>query len=61
MLHPDMTAIIAREHIADIHATAGRRRLARLAACCKPSYLAERLAVLRDRLAGRTAAAACCA
>ena len=59
MLHPDIATTLAHQHIADIQASAGRRRLARLAACCKPSYVAERFAALRERLAGRTAAACC--
>lgn len=62
MSYSPMIAELAREHARDLHAEAGRRRLARLASCCRPSYLAARLTELRERLARRHASepAACC-
>ena len=61
MNHPDLIAAMAQEHVGTLRAEAARDRLARLAACCRPSALAGRLAALRERLAVRTGAAACCA
>jgi len=61
MNHPDLIAAMSQEHVGELRAEAGQDRLARIAACCRPSALARRLAALRERLAARTATAACCA
>jgi hypothetical protein len=53
MSYSPITAEVARFHTLDLRAEAGRRRLAHLASCCRPSYLAARLAELRQRLARR--------
>ena len=60
MSYSPMHAAVAREHARELQAVASRHRLARLATCCKPSYLAARIADLRERLAHRHAATACC-
>ena len=60
MTYSPMNAAVAREHARELEAAASQRRLARLATCCKPSYLAARFAELRERLAHRGAVAACC-
>ena len=54
------TLKLAREHARDLRTEASQRRLARLASCCRPSYLAARLTELRERLTRRDAVAACC-
>jgi hypothetical protein len=61
MNHPDLIAALAQDRISTLRADAARDRLARIAACCRPSALAARFAALRDRLTVRTEAAACCA
>jgi hypothetical protein len=60
MSYSPITVEVARYHAEDLQAEAGHRRLARLAACCKPSFLAARFAELRERLAQRDVVAACC-
>ena len=60
MSYSSITAEVARFHAQDLQAEAGRRRLARIASCCRPSYLAARYAELRERLAHRNTVAACC-
>lgn len=60
MSYSPITVEVARFHAQDLQAEAGRRRLAHLAACCRPSYLAARFAELRERLAHRDVVAACC-
>jgi hypothetical protein len=60
MSYSPITVEVARFHTQDLRAEAGRRRLARVAACCKPSYLAARFAELRGRLVHRDVVAACC-
>lgn len=62
MSYQPMIVELAREHTRDLHAEACRRRLARIASCCKPSYVAARLARLRERLAHRHSRGlgACC-
>jgi hypothetical protein len=60
MSYSPMNAAVAREHARELQSAAAQRRLARIATCCKPSYLAARFAELRERLAHRSAAAACC-
>ena len=60
MSYSPITVEVARFHSEDLQREAGRRRLARLASCCKPSYLAARFAGLRERLAHRDAVAAGC-
>ena len=60
MNHPDLIAAMSQERVDDLRSAAARDRLARIAACCRPSVLARRLAALRDRLTVRTPAAACC-
>ena len=61
MNHPDLIAAMAQDHVGELRAEAARDRLARIAACCKPSSLVRRLAALRERLTVRTGPAACCA
>lgn len=61
MNHPDLIAVMSQEHVGELRAAAARDRLGRLAACCRPSVLARRLATLRERLTVRTEAAPCCA
>jgi hypothetical protein len=61
MFHPDLITALAQEHVGTLRAEAARDRLARIAACCKPSALVRRLAALRERLTVRTGPAACCA
>ena len=61
MNHPHLIAALAQDHVGTLRAEAARDRLARLAACCRPSTGARRLADLRVRLAARTPPAACCA
>lgn len=61
MIHPELITALTREHIGTLHAEAAAHRLARIAACCRPSALAARIAALRERLAARTQVAACCA
>ena len=61
MFQPDLIAAMAHDHVGELRAEAARDRLARIAACCRPSTLVRRLATLRDRLTVRTAPAACCA
>jgi hypothetical protein len=61
MIHPDLINALAQDHVGTLRAEAARDRLARIAACCRPSALAARFAALRERLAARTAPAACCA
>ena len=61
MNHPDLIAALAQEHVGTLRTEAARDRLARIAACCRPSALAARLGALRDRLTARTGTAACCA
>ena len=60
MNHPDLIAALAQDRISTLRADAARDRLARIAACCRPSALAARFAELRERLAHGNAAAACC-
>ena len=60
-LHPSLTQAVAHEHVRELQIQASRGRLARLAACCRPSYLARRLAAARERFVRQDAAAlACC-
>lgn len=59
MSYSPITVEVARFHAQDLRAEAGRRRLAHLAACCKPGYLANRFAELRERLTHRSTVAAC--
>lgn len=61
MNHPDLIAAMAQSHVGELRTAAARDRIARIAACCRPSVLARRLAALRERLTVRTATAACCA
>ena len=60
MSYSPITVEVARFHSEDLQREAGRRRLARLVSCCKPSYLAARFAELRERLVHRDTGAACC-
>ena len=60
MSYSAMNVEVARLHAHELQAEAGRRRLARIASCCRPSYLAARFAELRERLTPRTAAACSC-
>lgn len=59
MTHPDLITALASERIGTLHAEAAAHRLARIAACCRPSALAAGIAALRERLAARTAPACC--
>lgn len=61
MNHPHLIAALAQDHVGTLRAEAARDRRARLAACCRPSAVARRLATLRERFAVRTPPAACCA
>jgi hypothetical protein len=62
MFHPELVDAMARSHVGDLRAAAARDRLARIAACCRPSAIARALRDLRERLTVRTdAPAACCA
>lgn len=60
MLHPALSQALATAHARELHLEARRGRLARLAACCRPSYLAQRLAALRERLARHDQTAPVC-
>ena len=61
MNHPYLITAMSQDHVGQLRAEAARDRLARIAACCRPSVLARRFAALRERLTVRTAPAACCA
>ena len=61
MNHPDLIAAMSQDHVGRLRADAARDRIARIAACCRPSVLVRRFAALRERFAARTATAACCA
>lgn len=67
MTHPDITTGLAADRARELRATATRSRLAALARCCRPSWIAETTQRLRSRFAERralrTAAtpARCCA
>jgi hypothetical protein len=60
MSYAALNTEIARQHTRELYAEAAQRRLARIATCCKPLYLAARFAALRERLAHRHTVAACC-
>ena len=67
MTHPDIATGLAADRARELRATATRSRLAALARCCRPSWIAETTQRLRSRFAERralrTAAtpARCCA
>ena len=60
MTYSPFNVELAHQHARELRAEAGRRRLARIAACCRPSYLAARFTELRERLTPRTAASCTC-
>lgn len=61
MFHPDLITALAQDRVSQLRTEAARDRLARIAACCRPSALVRQLATLRERLTARTAPAGCCA
>jgi hypothetical protein len=60
MSYSALNVEVARLHARELQAEAGLRRLARVASCCKPSYLAARFTELRERLTPRPAAVCSC-
>jgi hypothetical protein len=60
MLNP-LSVMAAHDRSREMQSWAAQRRLARLARCCRPSYLAKRLSSMRERLAARRGRAVCCA
>lgn len=60
MINTEISALLAGERARDITIEATRRRLVAIATCCRPSYVAAKLADLRDRLRHRSTVAACC-
>jgi hypothetical protein len=63
MIHPDVAIAMAHERERDLLRAAGQSRLARLARCCRPSFLAARARSISTRWEKEARAwpASCCA